>query len=181
MQRRRQQRPFLMLYSVQPILPLTLMVGIGCSAQQLARHREILLARWLGENFLVPFLQILSSPAGQGTYLATNACAGRIVLHLKSVVWHRSATRFSDSQGGIKILDDEYFGSRPTALSLALFICSDYLWVWNQYLCQWSQGYLSSPISWWKFLWSRSRFVTWLSLRKRISEFDFFLSKKYSV
>ena len=33
----------------------------GCSAQQLARHREISTARRLHENFVVPFLHILSS------------------------------------------------------------------------------------------------------------------------
>ena len=40
----------------------------------------------------------------QGTYGGTNVCAGKIVLHLTFVIWHRSATRFCNSQGGIKTL-----------------------------------------------------------------------------
>ena len=51
-----------------------------------------------------------------------NQCvhAGKIVLHLKSVVLHHSATRFRDSQGGIKTLDDEYFGKLSCLKSILL-------------------------------------------------------------
>ena len=59
-------------------------------------------------------------------------------MHLKSVILHRSASRFRDSQGGIKTLNDEKFGSHP--LNLIVIICSDY--IWNQ--SSWSQEYLSS-------------------------------------
>ena len=76
-------------------------------------------------KFLCPFSPYSVSPR-QGTYWETNA--GRIVLHLKFVIWHRSATRFCNSQGGMKTLHDEYFGSSP--LCLIFFICSDS--VWNQ-------------------------------------------------
>ena len=52
----------------------------------------------------------------QGTYWDTNFCEGRIVLHLKPVIWHRSATRFRDSQGEMRTLHDEHFGCRPLCL-----------------------------------------------------------------
>ena len=71
----------------------------------------------------------------QGTYWETNSIAGRVVLYFKSDIWHCSATRFCDSQGGIKT-PDEYFGSHPRCLIFSSFICSDH--VWNQ--CYWSQG-----------------------------------------
>ena len=47
--------------------------------------------------------------------------AGRIVLHLKSVIWHYSAPRFSDMQGGIKELDNKYFGSSLVNFSYFFF------------------------------------------------------------
>ena len=62
----------------------------GFPAQLLALHREISTTRWLHENFVVPFLHILS-PLDSWE---TNVCAGRIDLHLKFVISHRSATRF---------------------------------------------------------------------------------------
>ena len=105
----------------------------GCSAQQLTRHCEISTALCLHEKFVVPFL-LVNSPYSvfpwQGTYWETNASvsACRIALHLKSVVGHSSATRFSTWQGGIWTQDDEYSDSCP--LCLIFFICSDH--VWNQ-------------------------------------------------
>ena len=77
----------------------------------------------------------------QGTYWETNVCEGKIVQHPKSVIWHRSTTRFRDWQGGIKTLHDEHFGCRP--LCLIFFNCSDH--VENQ--SYWSQEYHSSPFS----------------------------------
>ena len=95
----------------------------GFPAQLLALHCEILTARWLHENFVVHFLHILSNVSHrQGTYRETNVCEGRIDLSLKFVIWHRSATRFRNSQGGMKTLHDEYFGYR-----LIFFMCSDHV------------------------------------------------------
>ena len=64
----------------------------------------------MDENFVVPFLLILSSLdkaliekpmlVQVGSFCASNA------------IWHRSATRFRD-QVGRKTLDDEHFGCRP--------------------------------------------------------------------
>ena len=86
-------------------------------------------------KFSCPFFSIFclaaSSPRQLGNYWETNVRAGRIVLRLKSVIWHCSASRFDCSQGGI--LDDDYFRSHP------LFICSDH--VWNQ--SYWTQEYLA--------------------------------------
>ena len=67
----------------------------------------------------------------QGPYWETNSSADRVVVYFQSDIWHCSATRSCDSQGGIKT-PDEYFGSRPRCL--IFFICSDH--VWNQ--CYWS-------------------------------------------
>ena len=54
--------------------------------------------------------------AKQGTYWETNFCEGRIVMHLKPVIWHRSATRFRESQGEMRTLHDEHLGCRPLCL-----------------------------------------------------------------
>ena len=43
------------------------------------------------------FLSPLDKALGE-----TNVCAGRIELHIKFVIWHRSATKFRKSQGGMK-------------------------------------------------------------------------------
>ena len=92
----------------------------------------------------------------QVTYWETNVRAGRtrIILHLKSVIWHCSATRFRDLQGGIKTLDDEYFGRRP--ICLICFICSDHvIHVWKQsYWIVLITRVSQIAISWRKFLWS---------------------------
>ena len=60
-------------------------------------------------KFLCPFSEYSVTPR-QGTCWETNACADRIDLHLKFVIWHSSATRFCNSQGGMKTLHDEHFG-----------------------------------------------------------------------
>ena len=91
-------------------------------------------------KFRCPFSPFSFIPR-QGNYWEINVSAGRILLHLKSAIWHRSATRFSNSQGGMKTLDDEHFGCHP--LCMIFFICSDH--VWNQ--SHWSQEYHSSPHS----------------------------------
>ena len=88
-------------------------------------------------KFCCPFSGCSVFPR-QGTYWETNVYAGRIVLHLKPVIWHSSATWFSDSQGGMKICDDEHFVCSPHentwwwtfCLQSTFFICSDH--VWNQ-------------------------------------------------
>ena len=78
-------------------------------------------------KFLYPFFSY-SLFCRQGTYWETNVCKCRIVLHLKSVVLHHSASRFRDLQYGIKTLDDELwiFGSSPPCL--IFFICSHNAW-----------------------------------------------------
>ena len=78
--------------------------------------------RWPGDwwKFRCPFSPYFVFPR-QGTYWETNFCEGRIVLHLKPVIWHRSATRFRDLQGEMRTLHDEHFGCRP--LCLKKIIC----------------------------------------------------------
>ena len=78
-----------LLYSVEPILPLTLVVVAMCSSLScITRH-------WLPGDciwkFCCPFSPYSVVPR-EGTYWETNVRAGRIVLHLKSVIWHHSAT-----------------------------------------------------------------------------------------
>ena len=58
--------------------------------------------------------------------LETHACTRRIILQLHCVIQlipTRSTTRFGELQGGVEILEDEYFGSLP--LCLIFFNCSD--------------------------------------------------------
>ena len=90
-------------------------------------------------KFCCPFSPYSVSPR-QGTCWETNVCAGRIDLHLKFVIWHSSATRFCNLQGGMKTFHDEHFGCSP--LCLIFFICTDH--VWNQ--SYWSQEYHRSPL-----------------------------------
>ena len=49
-----------------------------------------------------PYSVTISVSPRQGTYWETNVCAGRIILHLKFVIW--SSSRFCNSQGGMKTL-----------------------------------------------------------------------------
>ena len=94
----------------------------------------------------------------QGTYWEASVSASSIVLHLKSVIWHSSATRLCDSQRGIKTLDDEYFGSSPFCLTV--YICCDH--VWNQ--SYWSKDHHSLQFSWFRFSWS-CLWIGWVSKR----------------
>ena len=42
-------------------------------------------------------------------------------MHLKFAIWHSSATRFRNSQGGMKTLDNEHFGCRLPAVHFAWY------------------------------------------------------------
>ena len=114
---------FFLLCSADPPIDTS-----GCAVYQLALHHEILTARWLHENFLVPFrLSLFSVFPRQGTYWESNIHAGRIIVHLKSVILHCSTTRFCYLQSGIKTPDDEYFGFCPLCLMfLFAVIMSDF-------------------------------------------------------
>ena len=89
--------------------------------------------------------------------------AGRIVLHLNSVIWHYSATRFSDMQSGIKELDNKYFGSSQ----LFLIFFTSCIHVQNK--SYWSQEYLSSPISWSSMVSVKQSVNDWVKLKETIS------------
>ena len=115
----------------------------GFPAQLLALHREISTTRWLHEIFVVPLKDPYSVSPRQDTCWETNFCAGMIALHLKFVIWHRPATRFRNSQGGMKTLHDEPWHFGWCSHCLIFFICSDH--VWNQSYC--SQEYHSAPLS----------------------------------
>ena len=130
---------FFLPYSMKQILPLTLVVALCSSSAACPASRDIN-CQVIAWKIICPFSPYSVSPR-QGTCWETNVCAGRIVLHLKFVIWHRSATRFCNLQGGMKTLHDEHFGCSP--LCLIFFICSDH--VWNQ--SYWSQEYHSSPLS----------------------------------
>ena len=51
----------------------------------------------------------------RGTYWKCNVHEGKIVQHPKSVILHRSTTRFRDLKGGIMALNDEYFATIHSA------------------------------------------------------------------
>ena len=85
-----------LLYSVEPNLPLC---AAACPAlRDINGHATA----W---KFHCPLSPCSVFPR-QSIYWETNVRASRIVLNLKSVIWHHSATRFRDLQGEIKI--DEF-------------------------------------------------------------------------
>ena len=67
------------------------------AACQASRDIDGLVSAW---KFRCPFSPYSVSPR-QGNYWETNVCAGKIVLHLKFVIWHSCSTWFRNSQGGI--------------------------------------------------------------------------------
>ena len=120
-----QRTSFFLLYSVEQRTShwhWWLLCAAACPA---SRDIDNQVTAW---KFRCPFSPNFVFPR-KGTYSETNFSAGWIVLHLESAIWHRSKTRFRDSQGGIKTLDDKYFGSRP--LCLIFFICSASDHIWN--------------------------------------------------
>ena len=118
------------LFSMDPILPLTLVVSLPGCATACPALLDIC-CQMTASILRCPFSQYSVFPR-QGPYWETNVHAGRIVLHLKSVIWDPSATRFRNSQSGFKTRDDDGFGIRP--LCLIFFICSNH--VWNLSYCQ---------------------------------------------
>ena len=106
---------------MDPILPLTLVVSLPGCATACPALLDIC-CQMTASILRCPFSQYSVFPR-QGPYWETNVHAGRIVLHLKSVIWHRSATRFRYSQSGFKTRDYDGFGIRP--LCLIFFICSN--------------------------------------------------------
>ena len=101
---------FLLCTIVDPILSFTLARVIALLSSSLSIIRYQLPGNSM--KILLFFFSIFSL---LHTHLETCASTQRDVLHLKSllhllsVIWHCCATRFCDSQGGIKTLNDNYF------------------------------------------------------------------------
>ena len=100
------------------------------------------------------------------TYLETHPSTLGIVLHLMSVIVHSSAIRFSELQGGINTLDDEYFSS--LALCLIFFICM----IISKFNATYHKSTLACLFPDECFGEAVRNFFIWLSLRAIESDFE---------
>ena len=135
---------------------------------QLARHSEISTTRWLHENFVVPLNPFLHYPFYLDKALNENPIFMQVGSFCTSNLSSVSALQqyfviHNKLPGGIKELDDEYFGSR--LLCPILFICSDH--VWNQ--SYWSVIIRASQPTYFLMKVSVKQCVNRLSLKEIIS------------